>query len=61
MKLHEYQAKDILEKYGVAVQPGIVDRDGDLRSKYFKGVPRLCGYTGTVSRVGGKNTDNFGT
>ncbi len=24
MKLHEYQAKDILEKYGVAVQPGIV-------------------------------------
>jgi succinyl-CoA synthetase beta subunit len=24
MKLHEYQAKDILEHYGVAVQPGIV-------------------------------------
>ena len=24
MKLHEFQAKDILEKYGVAVQPGIV-------------------------------------
>ncbi|MFQ5569232.1 MAG: ADP-forming succinate--CoA ligase subunit beta [Rhodothermales bacterium] len=26
MKVHEYQAKDILEKYGVAVQPGIVAR-----------------------------------
>ena len=24
MKLHEYQAKDLLERYGVAVQPGIV-------------------------------------
>ena len=24
MKLHEYQAKDVLAKYGVAVQPGIV-------------------------------------
>lgn len=24
MKLHEYQAKDVLDKYGVAVQPGIV-------------------------------------
>ena len=24
MKLHEYQAKELLEKYGVAVQPGIV-------------------------------------
>lgn len=26
MKLHEYQAKDILQKYGVAVQPGRVAR-----------------------------------
>ncbi|RMF57041.1 MAG: succinate--CoA ligase subunit beta, partial [Bacteroidetes bacterium] len=26
MKVHEYQAKDILAKYGVAVQPGIVAR-----------------------------------
>ncbi len=24
MKLHEYQAKDVLQRYGVAVQPGIV-------------------------------------
>ena len=24
MNIHEYQAKDVLEKYGVAVQPGIV-------------------------------------
>lgn len=29
MKLHEYQAKDILEKYGVAVQPGYVARSVD--------------------------------
>jgi succinyl-CoA synthetase beta subunit len=26
MKLHEYQAKDILEQYGVAMQPGLVAR-----------------------------------
>ena len=26
MKIHEYQAKDILEDYGVAMQPGIVAR-----------------------------------
>ena len=24
MKIHEYQAKDILARYGVSVQPGIV-------------------------------------
>jgi len=29
MKVHEYQAKDILEHYGVAVQPGIVARTVD--------------------------------
>lgn len=29
MKLHEYQAKDILEKHGVAVQPGRVARTVD--------------------------------
>ena len=29
MKLHEYQGKDILEKYGVATQPGIVARSVD--------------------------------
>ena len=29
MKVHEYQAKDILKKYGVAVQPGIVARTVD--------------------------------
>lgn len=29
MKLHEYQAKDILKEYGVAVQPGIVARSVD--------------------------------
>jgi succinyl-CoA synthetase beta subunit len=29
MKLHEYQAKEVLEKYGVAVQPGIVARTVD--------------------------------
>ena len=29
MKLHEYQAKDILESYGVAVQPGYVARTVD--------------------------------
>ncbi len=29
MKLHEYQAKDLLEKYGVAVQPGYVARSVD--------------------------------
>ncbi len=29
MKLHEYQAKDILSEYGVAVQPGIVARAVD--------------------------------
>ena len=29
MKLHEYQAKDVLEKYGVAVQPGRVARTVD--------------------------------
>ena len=29
MKLHEYQAKDVIEKYGVAVQPGWVARTVD--------------------------------
>ena len=29
MKLHEYQGKDILEKYGVATQPGLVARSVD--------------------------------
>ena len=29
MKLHEYQGKEILEKYGVATQPGIVARSVD--------------------------------
>jgi succinyl-CoA synthetase beta subunit len=29
MKLHEYQAKDLLEKYGVATQPGYVARTVD--------------------------------
>ncbi len=29
MKLHEYQAKDILEEHGVAVQPGRVARTAD--------------------------------
>lgn len=29
MKLHEYQAKDLLQHYGVAVQPGIVARTVD--------------------------------
>ncbi len=29
MKLHEYQAKELLEKYGVAMQPGLVARTVD--------------------------------
>ncbi len=29
MKIHEYQAKDILARFGVAVQPGIVARTAD--------------------------------
>src|SRR5690625_7180359 len=29
MKLHEYQAKDVIEKYGVGVQPGWVARTVD--------------------------------
>ncbi len=29
MKLHEYQAKDLVEKYGVATQPGLVARSVD--------------------------------
>ena len=44
MNIHEYQAKDILKKYGVAVQGGIV---ADTPDKAVAAAKELQAETGT--------------
>ncbi|MFM8348477.1 MAG: ATP-grasp domain-containing protein, partial [Bacteroidota bacterium] len=44
MNIHEYQAKDILKKYGVAVQTGIV---ADTPEKAVEAAKELQATTGT--------------
>jgi len=43
MKLHEYQAKDVLAKYGVAVQPGLVVDDVDAAVEAAERLKRESG------------------
>jgi succinyl-CoA synthetase beta subunit len=44
MNIHEYQAKDILKKYGVAIQRGIV---ADTPDKAHAAAKELATETGT--------------
>ena len=45
MNIHEYQAKDILKKYGVAVQGGIV---ADTPDRAVAAAKELQSETGTL-------------
>jgi succinyl-CoA synthetase beta subunit len=49
MKIHEYQARDLLAKFGVPVPAGIVVEDGDAAAKAFEQMQRDHG--GTVAVV----------